>query len=260
MPALHKGVLRCVLTLLACLAASTPYAQSGAVVQASVVSAADVATAMQVVKRDPNISGEKKQRILRWRSEPDTDSTPSSWSQWWASIFEWIYNLFVWIADSSRLLAWLLVALLAGLLLVLVIRVVRRFEPGVTHITSNTPTHIQNLDIRPESLPDDIGTAALALWQQGGQRDALALLYRGMLSRLVNVHQVPIKSSSTEDECVQLSQPRLNSTRMTYVDVATRIWQQAVYGGQFASDATVTTLCTQFADALGTRDAERVSP
>ena len=41
------------------------------------------------------------------------------------------------------------------------------------------PSHVRDLDIRPESLPDDVGAAALALWQRGEQRAALALLYRG---------------------------------------------------------------------------------
>jgi hypothetical protein len=257
MRAPHKGATLLLLTLLA----ASPHllAQDNDAMQARIINETDVVTAMQEVRRDPNINGEDKQRILRWRSEPDRDSKPSNWSQWWASIFEWIYDLFVWIADTSRLLAWFLIALLAGLLLVLVIRVVRNFQPETVKSVSTTPTHIQNLDIRPESLPDDIGAAALVLWQQGRQRDALALLYRGMLSRLVNVHQVPITSSSTEAECLQLSQPHLDTNRMAYVSMTTRIWQRAVYGGQFASDATVTTLCTQFSTALNAPDAELVA-
>ena len=67
------------------------------------------------------------------------------------------------------------------------------------------PTHVRDLDIRPESLPDDIGAAARALWDRGEHRAALALLYRGLLSRLAHVHRLPIRDSSTEGDCLALA-------------------------------------------------------
>ena len=44
-----------------------------------------------------------------------------------------------------------------------------------------------------------------ALWDRGDHRAALALLYRGLLSRLVHVHRVPIRDSSTEGDCLALA-------------------------------------------------------
>ena len=78
------------------------------------------------------------------------------------------------------------------------------------------PSHVRELDIRPESLPDDIGAAALAVWERGEQRAALALLYRGLLSRLVHAHGVPIRASSTEGDCLALAQSRLAAGSAQY--------------------------------------------
>ena len=83
------------------------------------------------------------------------------------------------------------------------------------------PTHVRDLDIRPESLPADIGAAARALWDRGEHRAALALLYRGMLSRLAHVHRVPIRDSSTEGDCLALAASHLTQ-RTTRVRVAPR--------------------------------------
>ena len=65
------------------------------------------------------------------------------------------------------------------------------------------------LDIRPASLPDDIGAAALALCQRGELRAALSLLYRGGLSRLVHQHRAAIGAASTEGECVRIAEALL---------------------------------------------------
>ena len=53
-------------------------------------------------------------------------------------------------------------------------------------------SHVRDLDVRPESLPDDVGAAAWALWQAGKVPAALSLLYRGALSRLIHRFEVPI--------------------------------------------------------------------
>ena len=56
----------------------------------------------------------------------------------------------------------------------------------------------------PRSLPADIGAAARALWDRGERRAALALLYRGLLSRLVHVHRLPIRDSRPKATALRL--------------------------------------------------------
>ena len=56
--------------------------------------------------------------------------------------------------------------------------------------------------MRPESLPVDPASAALALWNQGRTRDALGLLYRASIASLVLRFSVPIVDGDTEGVCL----------------------------------------------------------
>jgi hypothetical protein len=109
---------------------------------------------------------------------------------------------------------------------------------------------VQDLDIRPETLPDDVGATARRLWDRGEQRPALALLYRGLLSRLVHVHAVPIRDSSTEGDCLALAALYLTAGGREYTAHLVSIWQRAVYGHDRADTSIVHALCDDFAPAL----------
>jgi len=112
------------------------------------------------------------------------------------------------------------------------------------------PTHVQDLDIRPESLPPDIGAAGRALWERGDRRAALALLYRGMLSRLAHVHEVPIRDSSTEGDCLALAARTLDPARVAYVTRLVRTWQRFTYGGMSIEEAVAIELFAGFSQNL----------
>ena len=56
------------------------------------------------------------------------------------------------------------------------------------------PTVMFGLDLSPESLPDDIAGNAERLWNEK-PREALGLLYRGLLSRLLHDYRLPLKGS-----------------------------------------------------------------
>src|SRR5262249_10543529 len=121
------------------------------------------------------------------------------------------------------------------------------------------PTHVRDLDIRPESLPDDVGAASRALWDRGEHRPALALLYRGCLSRLAHVHEVPIRDSTTEGECVVLAAGHLSPGAAAYVAQLVRIWQRAVYRGEEPSAEVMYSLCDGFGGALDPEPAAQRS-
>jgi hypothetical protein len=106
---------------------------------------------------------------------------------------------------------------------------------------------VRELDIRPESLPDDVGAAAAALWKRGEHRAALSLLYRGALSRLVHDHAVPIRAATTEGECLELARRALDADRGEFFTRLVRAWQLAVYGARLPEDADALALCRDFA-------------
>jgi Domain of unknown function (DUF4129) len=210
---------------------------------------AEVRTALDEVANDPNLAAERTVNMLRWKeAEPVTDEP--KWWQWANAIARWVRGLFNWMAESARLLVWVLGALAAVLLAIFIARLVR--ARGVPRVPKQfvAPSHVRDLDIRPESLPDDVGAAALGLWQRGEQRAALALLYRGTLSRLVHVHAVPIRASSTEGECLALARPRLAESSARYTARLVETWAAAVYGAREPAVGAVQALCGEFAAAL----------
>jgi hypothetical protein len=116
-------------------------------------------------------------------------------------------------------------------------------------------SHVRDLDVRPESLPDDVGAAAWALWQAGRVPEAMSLLYRGALSRLIHKYRVPITSSATEGECLDLARARLEPPTLRYVTQVVRAWEASIYGGRALSAAMGEALCSGFGQRLDGRPA-----
>jgi hypothetical protein len=213
-------------------------------------SEAQVDAALTQLKADPNLASERSVRTLRWAKPKDPPRPPGN-------RFGWFGDLLGWIAQSGRVVVWLAVAALAAVLVLAIVRLIRSMGPRSTLSKFDAPTHVRDLDIRPESLPDDIGAAALELWNDGQHRIALSLLYRGLLSRLVHVHRLPIRESTTEGDCIDLATRHLSVQRSDYVMQLIRIWQLAVYGGHEPVSEEVQALCTHFDAALtaATQDA-----
>jgi hypothetical protein len=203
----------------------------------------EIDAALKSLKADPNLATTREVRTLRWISDDDEKAERPSW-------FNWIGNLFGWIAEVSRVLMWTVIAVLVGLLALYLTRVVKTFDGKRGGAENVAPTHVRDLDIRPESLPDDIGAAAWSLWERGEHRGALSLLYRGLLSRLVHAHAVPIRDSSTEGDCLALAERHLPPDRHGYISQLIRTWQRAVYGGEDPLTPDMRVLCEQFARAL----------
>jgi hypothetical protein len=240
---IHATAVLLLLVTAAPLWAAEPASRAGETPQRG-PNRAEVTRAIKSVEADPNLAAERTIRTLRWvrKSDPVPEDTHSS--------LEWLVQLMGWFAQSARVVVWVAVALLAGLLVIFVVRLIQERSPAAKLSRKATPTHVQDLDIRPESLPDNIGTAARSLWDSGDHRGALSLLYRGLLSRLVHVHNIPIRDSSTEGDTLQLTAARLGEDKRNYVTRLIRIWQHAVYGGQQPETGSLYVLCDEFAPAL----------
>jgi hypothetical protein len=206
-----------------------------------------IAGAVEAVKADPNLATETTIKTLRWR---DSSQPRSAGRFGW---LRWLGSLFGWMEQSARVLVWGGVLVLVGLLVRFLIAVSQRRVGGGAEPLFIAPTHVGDLDIRPETLPQDIGGAARALWDRGDHRPALALLYRGLLSRLVHVHQLEIRDSSTEGDCLTLSATHLSRPRFEYASQLVTVWQRAVYGRESVQDPVVHHLCDRFAAVLDRR-------
>ena len=246
----HRLAVRIILVLMlggAALPARPAVAQDATAAPA--FSNAEIAKAVDQVRADPNLGGTRTIRLLRWNTRP---SRPWSLPDWLA----WIGDLITFVAQSGRALFWIAIIALALLLVIYLVRVLAASSAAAGAGTLVAPTHVRDLDIRPESLPADVGAAARRLWDEGAHRAALALLYRGVLSRLAHVHRVPIRDSTTEGDCMALAAQHLSAGRHAYVVRLVTVWQRAVYGGRPAEQHDVYELCDAFGRSLDRADAE----
>jgi hypothetical protein len=204
---------------------------------------AEIDRAASAVKADPHLATEQTVRRLTWDGPRKRARKPDAGRPGWLS---WLADLFGWLGEMSRMLMWLVIAALVAALALLLVRVFQTGRRPRLPKAFVAPTHVRDLDIRPESLPDDIGAAARALWDRGEQRAALALLYRGLLSRLAHVYEVPIRDSSTEGDCLQIAARTLEAPRLEFATRLVRTWQRAIYGGLSVDTEVAHELCANF--------------
>jgi hypothetical protein len=209
---------------------------------AATPTAADIRAVVTNLRRDPNLGSEHTVRSLHWISSkaPPPPATPP-----------WLVGLFQFLSQATSVLVWVAGSIGAAVAVVWMFRLLRARARSTRTVRALAASHVGELDIRPDSLPDDVGAAALALLQSGRTRDALSLLYRGALSRAVHRFGVPIGDSFTEGEVLRAVAARLDRPRADYFNALVGAWQQAVYGGHAAATGLVAALCTTFAATLG---------
>lgn len=232
--------------LMAWWMAAMPSPVSAQVLDPALPSASQVEAERERLKSDPNLPAQRMEKTLRFI---DKKKTPEKRTE--PQTAPWLIDAVRWFNETGRLLVWALGAVAVALLLVGLRTWIKVRGDQARPAGRRLPSHVRDLDIRPESLPDRIGPAALALWQGGEQRAALSLLYRGALSRLVHDHEVPITAASTEGDCLRLAGPQLDADRLAYVDGLVQAWLQAVYGHRLPEDTVVQALCAQFDARLG---------
>ena len=216
--------------------------------------AARIEKAVADLRADPLLSGKHMESRPRWIDDDDEPEKKNK-SRTDPSLLAWMAALGRFISDTSRFLLWGGVAVLVALALVSARHLInlRAFERRAK--AEAAVSHVRDLDVRPESLPDDVGAAAWALWQAGRVPEALSLLYRGALSRLIHQHRVPITASATEGECLELARARLEAPALRYVTQVVRAWEASTYGGRALSTAMGEALCTGFRERLDGRPA-----
>ena len=153
-----------------------------------------------------------------------------------------------WMGDVFMVCA---IALLAGLIgwLVWINRhafVRRGFSGGGDESVKPRARVVMGMDISPENLPADVPGAALALWRMGKHHEALGLLYRGAISRVIEIGRVEIQESDTEGDCVRRVNQAGDPAHPAYFRGITRAWMRLAYAGSRPQDDEVELLCRQW--------------
>jgi hypothetical protein len=105
---------------------------------------------------------------------------------------------------------------------------------------------VMGLEVSPESLPEDIPSAALALWRLGRHRDALGLLYRGAISHVIESARVEIRESDTEGDCLRRVEQAGAAAWPDYFRGITGAWMRLAYAGLSPDDVEMEALCRQW--------------
>jgi hypothetical protein len=201
---------------------------------------AQVREATEAVYNDPALHALKAERELRFKNRERQAPDPAD------NDLRWLRQFARWLSEAGRWLIWLGMALLAAVLVVMLRRWIAVRGEAAAGRALTLPSHVRELDIRPDSLPDDLPAAVRALWQRGQARAALSLLYRGALSRLVHEHGVPVRASSTEGECATLAARHLDAAGGDFVTRLIGLWQLTVYGARLPESQAVLAACDEF--------------
>ena len=175
---------------------------------------------------------------------------------------EWLINFIMWLVKlmasmtfdggSSFDFAFLFEVFIWIVVIAVVVLVIYRYREAIQHIVFNKtkvelepeiPESLFGLDVRKESLPDDVATAVQQLWSKGMHRDSVSLLYRSLLGALIHRYNITFSASNTENECVSIVKGEGKPEISDFTENVTDLWQRLAYGHQLPSDTEIQELC-----------------
>jgi hypothetical protein len=158
-----------------------------------------------------------------------------------------------WLAGLAQGLMWLVVVAFVGFVVWLVWRYRHLFQGGARPGERRPPAAarvVMGLEVAPESLPRDIPAAAMELWRVGRRQEAMSLLYRGTISKLIATGGVEIAESDTESDCLRRVAADA-AAHAGYFSGLTEAWMQLAYGRSAPPDEAMRELCASWPFAEG---------
>jgi len=185
--------------------------------------------------------------VTRWRrtDEPALHSDPSVTASGAHSPFGLV------VGETLRVLMWVVAA--GGLLWLVYVMFTTRSASSGAAVDTGPPDTVRGLDVRPESLPDDVAAAAWQRFESGDAAGCLSLLYRGALAILIRDHDLKIAESSTEGDCLRLVQGvgAKVEAQASYLATLTTAWTSCAYGHRTPAAALAKQLCEGWGGVLG---------
>ncbi|TJZ79095.1 hypothetical protein [Chitiniphilus eburneus] len=117
------------------------------------------------------------------------------------------------------------------------------------------PTEVCGMDIRPETLPEDVPDTVMRQWREGHRREALALLYRATVSRLAHDHGIELFVGATEGDVIAACQRGRRAGRLPEPAErgcvrVTEIWRNAAYARRWPTEDELSPLLSQWRQAF----------
>lgn len=193
----------------------------------------------------PDFGKDEKRKLLRLRDQKeDTQEFKwPEWLKWFKPISKFWSEVVAMLAQGGRLVMWLLLGALGLVLLWWLVRQALALKRA--HLVPPPPSTLAGLNIRPESLPDDVAAAVRALIAAQRLRDAMALLYRASLSRLAHRERIPFQPGDTEGDCLRRV-AEADSPAHGYFKRLTRSWQAFAYARRSLGPDDAEALCADW--------------
>lgn len=195
------------------------------------------------VMAEPMFNRFKKVETLKYIGDINEQKTPQNADYFWLTdAFEAIGKTLAFIFEMGL---WILVLIAVFLLVKYRERLNLGFFKKPQTIVK-PPETLFGLDLREESLPDNVAQQAMLLYQQQDYRAAMALLYRATLAYLVRHYKFDLKQGATEGDCLTLVTKELSLPSQNEVDYfieLTRAWQQTAYAHRIVSLEQMELLC-----------------
>jgi hypothetical protein len=195
-----------------------------------------VSRATKTLLADPVFGREVNDTQWQYKAKEETEKRETPW---WAKKLAEIAEL---LAIGARGLIYVLILISVAVLLVVLYRYRHLvLREGVA--PRGLPTTLFGLDLRPESLPDDVAASALAEVDRGHYAAALSLLYRATLVELVRRRQIELRPGDTEDSCLRRAAGRIDNEAAAYFAQLLDAWKRTAYAGQPPAAQSARQLC-----------------
>lgn len=193
-----------------------------------------------------------KKTVKRWRNKNQEDKEEEEQDKEKSNVdLSW---LGMGIASFGEAILWLLVVVLLVLGIVYYLRWSPMTAARSHRVNRKLPRSLFGLEITPESLPDDVGKAAMDLWKNNDPLVALSLLYRGALTTLVHRDGINLKGSATEGDCIRTVTRhgnRLGNSAIEYFRLLTMTWLYAAYAHRLPDESLMTDLSQRWTQHFG---------
>jgi len=201
--------------------------------------------------------GEKETRY-HWVPKKKEDTRPASpWGEIWKQLFTYLAELMKkiipYLAKYGEFILWCGVGILLAFLLFKSARLRKWISGNACSSTGRlqSPQVMFGMDLRPESLPDNIGQTCFLLLDEGRTREAISLLYRGTLSGLIHRGHLEIRPSSTEKECSGEVRRHRPVPEASFFDRLTGLWIYIAYGHRSPDVEACREIVSQWQDLFG---------
>lgn len=208
-----------------------------------------------------------KETISGWRLKESEPNEVNGDPEWWINFHKSVEdfakkfkNQFSTLAGIIEFFLWILVISFIIFMIYHYRQALANTLTSITSITQNrppknnqqAPEELFGLDLREQSLPEDIPSEVRQLWQQNDHRAALSLLYRACLYRLIHQWGFDFSEGDTEGDCAKLVKLQGDASLSDYTEQLTQCWQLVAYAHRNPENNAVETLCQRWSHLFET--------